>query len=65
MYKQALGVKEKVLGNHHPSILSIVGNITAVIQCRNKYEEVEELNRLALERKEKVFRKKHPSTLSL
>jgi hypothetical protein len=52
-----------VLGKEHPSTLMSVGNLASVLGSQGKYEAAEEMNRRALEGKEKVLGKEHPDTL--
>ena len=40
-----------------------MSNLASVLQHQGKYEEAEQMNQQALERREKALRKEHPSTL--
>jgi len=60
----ALGVRDALLGKEHPSTLTSVSNLAAVLQNQGKYEAAEAMNRRALEGREKVLGKEHPSTLT-
>jgi tetratricopeptide (TPR) repeat protein len=55
---------ENVLGAHHPSTLTSVSNLAAVLQYQGKYDEAEKLNRRALEGRAKELGVHHPSTLT-
>jgi tetratricopeptide (TPR) repeat protein len=45
MYRQALRLKEAVLGKEHPSTLRSVNNLAMVLRDQGKYEQVEETHR--------------------
>ncbi|PMD53038.1 uncharacterized protein K444DRAFT_197029 [Hyaloscypha bicolor E] len=49
MSRQALEVREKALGNEHPSSLTRVSNLVAVLRDQGKYEAAEEMDRRAVE----------------
>jgi nucleoside phosphorylase/tetratricopeptide (TPR) repeat protein len=63
MHRQALMLKEKVLGSEHPSTLDSMNNLALVLDSQGKYEEAEAMHRQALMLKEKVLGREHPSTL--
>lgn len=54
-----------MLGKEHPSTstLDSMNNLTNVLRKLGKYEEAEATHRQALQLKEKVLGKEHPSTL--
>jgi len=62
MYRQALDLKEKVLGEEHPSTLDSMNNLAEVLRHQGKYEEAEQMQRQTLDLK-KVLGEEHPSTL--
>jgi len=62
-YQQALGGKEKVLGNGHPSTLSTVNSMAVVFNKKGEYGKALEWYQWALDGKEKALGKHHPSTL--
>ena len=64
MYRQALEVREKVLGVEHPETLTSVGDLALVLQYQGKYKEAEAINRRALDGREKVLGKEHLDTLT-
>jgi hypothetical protein len=41
MYRQTLQLREKVLGEEHPSTLTSVNNFAVVLNSQGKYKEVE------------------------
>jgi hypothetical protein len=53
-----------VLGKEHPSTLTSVSNLVAVLSDQGKYEEAEEMHRQALGLSDTVLGKEHPSTLT-
>jgi tetratricopeptide (TPR) repeat protein len=61
--RRALEGWEKVLGKEHPSTLTGVSNLAAVLQHQKKYKEAERMNRQTLEGRERVLGKEHPDTL--
>ncbi len=48
MHRQALVLKEKVLGPEHPDTLTSLNNLGAVLDRQGKYEEAEKMHRQAL-----------------
>ncbi|KAK4651792.1 P-loop containing nucleoside triphosphate hydrolase protein [Podospora pseudocomata] len=64
MHRQALQLKEKVLGKEHPATLTSMNNLAVVLRSQGKYEEAEQIHRQALQLREKVLGKEHPDTLS-
>jgi tetratricopeptide (TPR) repeat protein len=63
-HRQALQLKEKVLGKEHPSTLASMNNLARVLDSQGKYEEAEQMHRQALQLWEKVLGQEHPSTLT-
>ena len=53
-----------MLGVEHPSILTRVNILALALQYQGKYKAAEEMNRRALEGKEKVLGVEHPDTLT-
>jgi len=64
MHRQALGLKDTVLGKEHPSTLASMNNLALVLSRQGKYEEAEETHRQALRLMETVLGKEYPSTLA-
>ena len=64
MYRQTLDLREKVLGEEHPSTLDSMNNLAAVLQQQGKYEEAEQMHRQTLDLREKVLGEEHPDTLA-
>jgi tetratricopeptide (TPR) repeat protein len=48
MHRQALGLRETVLGKEHPSTLTSMNNLANVLRDQGKYEQAEEMHRQAL-----------------
>ncbi|KJZ71092.1 hypothetical protein HIM_09511 [Hirsutella minnesotensis 3608] len=63
MHRQALDLREKVLGKEHPATLSSMNNLAVVLKSLGKYEEAERLHRQEWKLSEKLLGKEHPSTL--
>jgi len=63
MHRQALELKEKVLGKEHPDTLNSMNSLANVLGNQGKYEETEQMNRQTLKLKEKVLGKEHLRTL--
>jgi Flp pilus assembly protein TadD len=55
MHRQALGLKEKVLGQQHPSTLGSMNNLAVVLGSQGKYEEAKQMHRRAPALREKVL----------
>ncbi|RYP53208.1 hypothetical protein DL770_011003 [Monosporascus sp. CRB-9-2] len=49
MYRQALKLREAVLGKEHPDILTGMNNLVCVFRSQGKYDEVEQMHRQVLE----------------
>ncbi|KAI9778300.1 MAG: hypothetical protein M1816_004150 [Peltula sp. TS41687] len=47
---------EKALGKEHPDTLTSVSNLASVLQHQGKYEAAEEMDRRALEGREKALK---------
>ena len=45
IHQQALDIKEKVLGEEHPSTLASMNNLAEVLRQQGKYEEAERMHR--------------------
>ena len=63
MIRQALQLKEQVLGAEHPSTLSSITNLAAALSGQGRYTEAEQLQRQALPLMEQVLGAEHPLTL--
>ncbi len=55
MYRQALMLKETMLGKKHPSTLTSMGNLAEVLSRQGKYEEAVEMHGRALTLAERLF----------
>ncbi len=63
IYRRALALSEKILGQDHPSTLSSLNNLGVVLNSQGKYEEAEQRHRQALAVKERILGQNYPSTL--
>src|SRR5436305_2077015 len=63
MFRQALGLRETVLGKEHPDTLTGMNNLAVVLRGQGKYEQEEEMYRQALGLRETVLGKENPDTL--
>lgn len=61
MGRQALVIREKILGRKHPSTLTSVSHLGTVLKKQGKFEEAEEMQRRALQGFEKACKPEHPS----
>ncbi|RDW59053.1 hypothetical protein BP5796_11977 [Coleophoma crateriformis] len=64
MHRQALALRERVLGAEHPSTLTSMDNLALVLGGQGKYSEAETMHRQALALRERVLGAEHPSTLT-
>ncbi|RYP10933.1 hypothetical protein DL764_000369 [Monosporascus ibericus] len=64
MHRQALELREAVLGQEHPFTFDSMNNLANVLDSQGKYEEAEQMHRQALELTEAVLGQEHPSTLN-
>jgi tetratricopeptide (TPR) repeat protein len=64
MYRQALALREKVLGKEHPDTLTSMNNLAGLLEGQGKYDEAEPIYRQTLALMEKVLGKEHPDTLT-
>ncbi|KAK4116060.1 hypothetical protein N656DRAFT_786545 [Canariomyces notabilis] len=66
MHRQALGLKEKVLGKEHPDTLISMNNLSLVLRSQGKsqgkYEEAERIHRQELGLRENVLGKRWPGS---
>jgi tetratricopeptide (TPR) repeat protein len=62
-FRQAMEMRERMLGEEHPDTLMSVSNLALVLHYQSKYEEAEIMNRRALNGRERVLGLLHPSTL--
>src|SRR5436305_1325941 len=63
MFRQALGLRETVLGKEHPDTLRSMNNLAVVLSGQGKHEQAEEIYRQALGLRETVLGKENPDTL--
>jgi tetratricopeptide (TPR) repeat protein len=62
LYKQALGIRERVLGPDHPDTAGSLNNLALLYNNQGRYEEAEPLYKRALEILIKTLGKEHPNT---
>ncbi|KAF5126289.1 Kinesin light chain 1 [Metarhizium anisopliae] len=62
MHRQALQLREKVLGRKHPDTLSSIGNLALVLVDLGRHEKAQQMHRQALQLFKKVLGKEDPST---
>ena len=62
LYKKDLLIREKVLGEEHPSAATSYNNLAEVYSKQGKYQEAEGLYKKALLIREKVLGEGHPNT---
>jgi tetratricopeptide (TPR) repeat protein len=63
MDRQALQLKETVLGKEHPDTLASMNNLANSLCQQGKYAEAEKIHRQTLQLKEILLGKEHPDTL--
>ena len=64
-YQKALAIKEKVLGEEHPSTATSYNNIGGVFDSRGDYPKALEYYQKALAIFEKVLGEEHPNTATV
>ncbi|RDW57813.1 hypothetical protein BP5796_12614 [Coleophoma crateriformis] len=64
MYREALQLKETVLGKDHPQTLTSMSNLAGALTRRGKYPDAENMYREVLQSLETVLGKDHPETLT-
>jgi tetratricopeptide (TPR) repeat protein len=62
--RQALQLKEQVLGTEHLSTLATISNLAAALSDQGKHVEAKQLHRQVLQFSERVLGAEHPFTLS-
>lgn len=63
MYRMALQIREKMLGNSHMAIASSAENLARLCMVQNKYAEAEQLYRRAFDISQKTYGLAKPETL--
>ncbi|KIM95406.1 hypothetical protein OIDMADRAFT_206491 [Oidiodendron maius Zn] len=64
MYRQALQLRETVLGKEHPDTLTSMSNLAVSLHWQGKYAVAEDIHRQTLHLREAVLEKDHPDTLT-
>src|SRR5262249_40802065 len=65
LYKRALAIREKVLGDEHPEFAKGLNNLAVLYGRQGRYAEAEPLFRRALAIVEKARGPEHPNTKSV
>lgn len=60
-FKSVLGIRQKLLGQEHPSVASSLNNLAALYENQGRYEEAEPLYIQALQMRQKLLGQEHPS----
>ena len=63
MYRQALQLRETVLGKDHPDTLMSMNSLASSLYALGKYAEAEAMHQQTLRLRETVLGKEHPDTL--
>ncbi|KIN05367.1 hypothetical protein OIDMADRAFT_177562 [Oidiodendron maius Zn] len=63
IYRQALQLRETVLGKDHPDTLASMDNLASSLHSQGKYADAEAMDRQVLQLRETVLGKDHPETL--
>jgi len=64
IYREALEVSRRTLGDTHPSTLTSINNHATLLQDQGKLNEAEPLLKEALEVSRRILGSTHPSTLT-
>ena len=62
LFKEALAIREKVLGPRHPLTAQCLNNLAALYQTMGDYAEAEPLYKKALETRQEILGPQHPDT---
>ncbi|WP_139240833.1 tetratricopeptide repeat protein, partial [Geitlerinema sp. PCC 9228] len=60
LYRQALEMRKRLLGEPHPDVASSLNNLAFLYQSQGRYEEAEPLYRQALEMFKRLLGEQHP-----
>jgi eukaryotic-like serine/threonine-protein kinase len=61
MFRVALAVRKKLLGNEHPAVAASLGGLASMLWAQGKFAEAETLYREALAMNRKLLGSEHPS----
>ena len=64
IHRQALGLKEAVLGKEHSGALVSVANLATFYWNQKRWEEAENLERQVMETHSKLLGHRHPDTVN-
>ena len=62
LYKKALEIRERILGEEHPDTATSYNNLGVVYARQGEYKKAEELYKKALEIRERILGEEHPDT---
>jgi tetratricopeptide (TPR) repeat protein len=65
LYKQALELRKRLLGENHPSTASSYNNLASLYNAMGRYEEAEPLYEQALAICQRVLGVNHPNTVTI
>ncbi len=65
LYLKALKIREKVLGEEHPSTATSYNNLAGLYESMGENKKTEPLYIKALKTSEKILGEKHPNTLNI
>ncbi|NES22511.1 MAG: CHAT domain-containing protein, partial [Symploca sp. SIO3E6] len=60
LYRQALQMRQRLLGEEHPDVASSLNNLAFLYSSQGRYSEAEPLYRQALEMKQRLLGDEHP-----
>ena len=60
LYQKSLAIKEKILGQGHPSVTADLNNLAGLYYAQGKYEQAEILYKRSLVIKERILGENHP-----
>jgi tetratricopeptide (TPR) repeat protein len=63
LYKKALEIRRRVLGEEHPDTLRSMGGMAVIYENKDRYDEAEKLHIKVLEIGRRVMGEEHPDTL--
>lgn len=64
LYRLALKIGQRVLGDEHPITLNSLNNLALLLQAKGQFDEAEPLSRRGLEVRQRVLGDEHPDTLN-
>ncbi|WP_013325063.1 tetratricopeptide repeat protein [Gloeothece verrucosa] len=64
LYKQALELRKRLLGDNHPDVASSLNNLAGLYYSQGRYEQAEPLYKQALELRKRLLGDNHPDVAS-